>query len=63
MYSNRIISEVKLDQEWLQLMSEARKAGLTIEEIRVFLTQEVENIGMINEIPGKMFSSIPKHRA
>lgn len=45
-----MISEVKLDQEWLQLMSEARRAGLTINEIRVFLTQETESIRMINEI-------------
>lgn len=40
MYSNRIISEAELDQEWLSLIAEAKKAGLTIAEIRDFLTNE-----------------------
>ncbi|WP_353855258.1 anti-repressor SinI family protein [Bacillus sp. Bos-x628] len=27
----------KLDSEWVQLLTEARKAGLTVEEVRHFL--------------------------
>lgn len=27
----------KLDSEWVQLLREARKAGLTVEEVRHFL--------------------------
>ena len=39
-YSNQAIPQLKLDQEWMHLMSEAKKAGFTINEIRDFLKQE-----------------------
>ena len=40
MYSNYVVSEVKVDQEWLSLIREAKKAGLTIEQIRDFLNKQ-----------------------
>ncbi|MTW87646.1 DNA-binding anti-repressor SinI [Virgibacillus dakarensis] len=30
----------KLDNEWIKLMKEAKTIGLTIEEIRIFLSQK-----------------------
>ncbi|MHA6251743.1 anti-repressor SinI family protein [Oceanobacillus sp. CAU 1775] len=40
MYANQIVSEVMLDQEWVSLIQEAKNIGLTIEQIRDFLTKE-----------------------
>lgn len=33
------IEETALDFEWMELMKEAKALGLTVEEIRLFLTE------------------------
>ncbi|MFB5663849.1 anti-repressor SinI family protein [Alteribacillus sp. HJP-4] len=33
----------KLDKEWVQLIKEAKSAGLTVEEIKLFLRKEMKN--------------------
>lgn len=32
-----------LDQEWIELMAEAKHLGLTVEEIKEFLSKSTEN--------------------
>lgn len=44
MNSDQAVTETKLDLEWLQLILEAKKAGLTITEIRNFLSTETAHI-------------------
>lgn len=34
-----MLTKEKLDKEWVQLISKARKMGLSTDEIRVFLQQ------------------------
>ena len=40
LFSNQAIPQLKLDQEWIDLMLEAKKVGFTIDEIRSFLKRE-----------------------
>ena len=35
-----LVTEKELDKEWLELMKEAQKLGLTIDEIRDFLNMD-----------------------
>jgi DNA-binding transcriptional MerR regulator len=32
-----MVAVVNIDQEWLELIKEAKEIGLTIEEVRIFL--------------------------
>ena len=52
-YSNQVISKKELDQEWLDLVAEAKKAGLTISEIRDFLNRETIPSGIVHELQEK----------
>lgn len=36
------LSNTQLDQEWIQLIQEARDMGITLEEIQQFLSGQVE---------------------
>ncbi|MFD2044974.1 anti-repressor SinI family protein [Ornithinibacillus salinisoli] len=40
----KIIENVKLDCEWVELMKEARSIGMTVEEVRLFLSEAQQNI-------------------
>ncbi|MCM3178081.1 anti-repressor SinI family protein [Cytobacillus horneckiae] len=37
MFVKRRVVNIKLDEEWIQLIIEAKKLGLSIKEIKVFL--------------------------
>lgn len=43
MYSQRLDDKLveELDSEWLQLMLEAKKKGISVEEVRAFLQQRI----------------------
>jgi hypothetical protein len=36
---NKISSQIELDYEWVALIIEAKKLGMSIEEIRLFLSE------------------------
>jgi len=35
--------EARLDREWMKLIKEAKKAGLTVEDVREFLAEQRES--------------------
>ncbi|ASN04708.1 anti-repressor SinI family protein [Virgibacillus necropolis] len=44
----KIVKQVGLDNEWVELLQEAKSLGITIEEVRLFLN-EVNNGEKINQ--------------
>ncbi|GGA67075.1 anti-repressor SinI family protein [Ornithinibacillus halotolerans] len=36
---SKVIDVVKLDLEWIQLIREAKELGMSIEDVRTFLTE------------------------
>ncbi|MGJ9459785.1 anti-repressor SinI family protein [Oceanobacillus sp. CF4.6] len=51
MHSRQSVDIAKLDQEWLQLIWEARKLDLSIEEVRNFLQQKNKSTFILHRNP------------
>ncbi|MEN2768720.1 anti-repressor SinI family protein [Ornithinibacillus xuwenensis] len=40
---NKTVTEVNLDYEWVALIREAKAQGMSVEEIRIFLSEAIKN--------------------